>query len=52
MAFKRVPQVFNASIKEVTIGTGEKAVTLGGGNVLPLYTFDAPVKQQTDNARH
>lgn len=46
MAFKRVPQVFNASIKEVTIGTGEKAVTLGGGNVLPLYTFDAPVKNK------
>ena len=46
MAFKRVPQVFNASITEVTIGTGEKAVTLGGGNVLPLYSFDAPLKNK------
>lgn len=42
MAFKRNPQTFSAKIKEVTIGTGEKAVTLGGGNTLPLYTFDAP----------
>jgi acetyl-CoA decarbonylase/synthase complex subunit delta len=44
MAFKRVPQKFNASIKEVTIGTGDKTVVLGGENVLPLYGFDAPVK--------
>ena len=46
MAFKRVPQKFSASINEVTIGTGEKAITLGGENVLPLYTFDAPVKNR------
>ena len=46
MAFKRAPQVFSASIKEVTIGTGEKAVTLGGGNVMPLYSFDAPLKNK------
>ncbi|MDR0877576.1 MAG: acetyl-CoA decarbonylase/synthase complex subunit delta [Treponema sp.] len=44
MAFKSVPQKFNASIKEVTIGTGVSAVTLGGENVLPLYGFDAPIK--------
>ena len=44
MAFKRVPQKFNASIKEVTIGTGDKAVVLGGENVLPLYSFDEPIK--------
>ena len=30
MPFNRKPQKFNASIKEVTIGCGEKAVTLGG----------------------
>lgn len=42
MAFKRNPQTFSAKIKEVTIGTGDKAVTIGGGNTLPLYTFDAP----------
>ena len=34
MPFNRKPQKFNASIKEVTIGCGEKAVTLGGGKCL------------------
>lgn len=43
MAFKRVPQKFAASVNEVTIGTGDKAITLGGENVLPLYSFDAPI---------
>ncbi|MDR2521941.1 MAG: acetyl-CoA decarbonylase/synthase complex subunit delta [Spirochaetaceae bacterium] len=43
MPLKRVPQKFNASIKEVTIGTGEKASKLGGENVNPLYSFDAPI---------
>ena len=43
MAFKSSPQKFNAAIKTVTIGTGDKAVTLGGENVLPFYTFDAPI---------
>jgi acetyl-CoA decarbonylase/synthase complex subunit delta len=33
MPFKRVPQKFNASIKEVTIGTGDKALVLGGESV-------------------
>ncbi|MDR0669821.1 MAG: acetyl-CoA decarbonylase/synthase complex subunit delta [Treponema sp.] len=44
MPFKSNPQKFNASIKEVVIGTGETAITLGGENVLPLYSFDAPFK--------
>jgi len=44
MPFKRVPQKFNASIKEVVIGTGDKALTLGGENVLPLYSFDGGIK--------
>ncbi len=43
MPFKRMPQTFTASIGTVTIGTGEKAVTMGGENVLPLYSFDAPI---------
>lgn len=46
MAFKRNPQVFTASINEVTIGTGDKAVTIGGENTFPLYTFDAPSKNK------
>ncbi|MDR0409824.1 MAG: acetyl-CoA decarbonylase/synthase complex subunit delta [Spirochaetaceae bacterium] len=44
MPFKRVPQKFNASIKEVTIGTGGKALVLGGESVTPLYSFDDPIK--------
>lgn len=44
MPFNRKPQKFNASIKEVTIGCGEKAVTLGGENVFPFYTFDGEMK--------
>ena len=44
MPFKPVPQKFTASIKEVVIGTGDTAVTLGGENVFPLYSFDSPIK--------
>lgn len=44
MPFNRKPQKFNASIKEVTIGCGEKAVTLGGENIYPFYTFDGELK--------
>jgi len=43
MGFKRSTQKFSASIKEVTIGTGDKAIKLGGENVLPLYSFDAEI---------
>jgi acetyl-CoA decarbonylase/synthase complex subunit delta len=44
MPFKRVPQEFSASVRKVTIGTGDRAVTLGGENVFPLYSFDAPIE--------
>ena len=44
MPFKRAPQEFSASIKEVVIGVGDNAITLGGENVLPLYSFDAAIK--------
>lgn len=44
MPFKNKPQTFSAAIKPVELGTGEKAVTLGGENVLPLYSFDAPIE--------
>ena len=43
MALTKTSQKFNASINEFTIGTGDKAVTMGGENVLPFYTFDAPI---------
>ena len=44
MAFKREPQVFSANINTLTIGTGDKKIVIGGENVLPFYTFDAPVE--------
>ena len=40
MPFNRKPQKFNASINAVELGTGDKAIQLGGQNVLPFYTFD------------
>jgi len=43
MSFAPKAQAFNASINAVTIGTGEKATVLGGNNVMPFYTFDAPM---------
>jgi acetyl-CoA decarbonylase/synthase complex subunit delta len=44
MSFKQVPQRFAAKINTLTIGSGENAVALGGENVLPFYTFDAPIE--------
>ena len=44
MPFTAKSGKFNASIKAVTIGTGDKAITIGGENVLPFYTFDAPIE--------
>lgn len=46
MSFTKKPQAFNATINEVTIGSGPKAVTLGGANVFPFYTFDAEIKNK------
>ena len=44
MAFEAKTQAFSSSIATVTIGTGDKAVKLGGVNVLPFYSFDAPIE--------
>ena len=46
MPFKPVPQKFNAKINTLTVGVGDKTITLGGENVLPFYGFDAEI----DNA--
>ena len=46
MAFKREAQVFPTNINTLTIGVGDKKIALGGENVLPLYTFDAPVEHR------
>jgi len=44
MPFKPIPQKFNAAIKEVSIGVGEKALTLGGEQVFPFYSFDGEIR--------
>jgi acetyl-CoA decarbonylase/synthase complex subunit delta len=41
--FKKSVQKFSGKICEVEIGTGEKAIKLGGENVLPFYSFDGEV---------
>lgn len=46
MPFKRSPQTFSASINAVTVGSGDKAITIGGENVMPLYAFDAPIEHR------
>ena len=46
MSFAPKAQAFKASINAVTIGTGDKAAVLGGNNVMPFYTFDAPMAQK------
>ena len=46
MSFAPKKQAFNAKINAVTIGTGDKAVVIGGQNVLPFYTFDAPIENK------
>ena len=42
MPFEPKVQGYNARINTLEIGTGDKAVKLGGNNILPFYEFDAP----------
>ena len=44
MSFTPKTGAFNGKINAVTIGTGDKAIVIGGQNVLPFYTFDAPIE--------
>ena len=44
MSFVPKKQAYNTSINAVTLGTGDKAIVIGGQNVLPFYTFDAPIE--------
>ena len=42
MPFNQKPQKFNAKTNSVTIGSGDKTVSIGGNSTFPFYTFDAP----------
>ncbi|MBQ2920833.1 MAG: acetyl-CoA decarbonylase/synthase complex subunit delta [Oscillospiraceae bacterium] len=44
MSFVPKKQAYSARINTVTLGTGDKATVIGGQNVLPFYTFDAPIE--------
>jgi acetyl-CoA decarbonylase/synthase complex subunit delta len=44
MAFKTAPQKFTASINTLTIGAQGGEVAIGGENVFPFYSFDAPIE--------
>ena len=44
MSFVPKTQPFRGSINAVTLGTGDKAIVIGGQNVLPFYTFDAAIE--------
>ena len=48
MPFNQKPQKFNAKINSVTIGNGDKTVTIGGENSFPFYSFDAPTETTED----
>ncbi|MDO4324255.1 MAG: acetyl-CoA decarbonylase/synthase complex subunit delta [Lachnospiraceae bacterium] len=44
MPFTAKSGKFNAKINTVVVGTGDKAITIGGENVLPFYTFDDAIE--------
>ncbi len=44
MPFVPRKQAYAAHIRAVTLGTGDKATVIGGQNVLPFYSFDAPIE--------
>ena len=43
MAFEIPKQAYSGKIREVTIGTGPKAVTVGGEEVLPFHVFEGNI---------
>ena len=44
MAFIPKTAAYSGRINAVTLGTGDKAIVIGGQNVLPFYTFDAEIE--------
>jgi acetyl-CoA decarbonylase/synthase, CODH/ACS complex subunit delta len=43
LAFEIPKQIYSGAIKPVTIGKGDKAITLGGETSYPFYVFDGPM---------
>jgi len=44
MAFTPKTAAYSGKINAVKLGTGDKAMVIGGQNVLPFYTFDAAIE--------
>ncbi len=44
MSFVPKTAPFSGKINAVTLGTGDNAIVIGGQNVLPFYSFDAPIE--------
>ncbi|MBR2889303.1 MAG: acetyl-CoA decarbonylase/synthase complex subunit delta [Oscillospiraceae bacterium] len=44
MSFAPKTAPYSGKVNAVTLGTGDKAIVIGGQNVLPFYTFDAPIE--------
>ena len=44
MSFEPKTAPYSGKINAVTLGTGDQAIVIGGQNVLPFYTFDAPIE--------
>ena len=44
MSFAPKTAAYSGKINAVTLGTGDKAIVIGGQNVLPFYTFDAAIE--------
>ena len=45
MAFTPKTAPFSGKINAVPLGTGDKAIVVGGQNVMPFYTFEAPIEK-------
>ena len=50
MAFTPKTAPYSGKINAVALGTGDKAVVIGGQNVMPFYTFDAPIENKISDA--
>ena len=44
MSFVPKTAPYSGKVNAVTLGTGDNAIVIGGQNVLPFYTFDAPIE--------
>ena len=44
MSFTPKTAPYSGRVNAVTLGTGATAIVIGGQNVLPFYTFDAPIE--------